>query len=197
MTRRKKTTNSKRRTHTAHSTAVRTNRRRANFSAAPKRRNRRRNPFGVTRRRRRNPQIKGMVTMAAWAAIGAMATNIVAGFLPLRVSGWMGIGVRLGAAYLTGVVAQKFVSPANAQMIAVGGAAAAASEAINLAFGQIRGMTGSLFSSGDGVSGLEDISPAPDWYNNGTSYGSGYGLPPAPPKAGLGDVSAAPDYLYA
>jgi hypothetical protein len=189
MTRKK---NTKRRTGAAHSTAVRSNRSRANFTAAPKRRNRKRNPAGVTRRRRRrNPQLKGMVTNAFWAIAGAWATKVVSGFIPIRAGGWAGIGIQLGTAYLTGVLAQKFVSPANAQMMAIGGAASAAGQIVDMLFGTVKGMTGSLFNSGDGVG---DVSQAPDWYLRAVD--ESYTLPPATAVAppGLNDVSSAPAY---
>lgn len=104
------------------------------------RRRRRHNPRKVTvinpRRRRRNPEIRGLVKKSAIAAVGAMASNALSKFVPDQYKqGWTGVGVKLGVAYALGWAAERFVAREVAEMLAVGGAAAAAGDAINMLLG--------------------------------------------------------------
>lgn len=98
------------------------------------------NPRRHNPRRRRNPQVKGLVAKSAIAALGAAGTNALLTFVPKQwQDGWAGIGVRLGVAYGLGYAAERFVSKDTAEMLAVGGAAAAVGEAINMLMGRVGG----------------------------------------------------------
>lgn len=100
-------------------------------------------PLGIInppRRRRRNPQVKGLVAKSAIAALGAAGTNALLSFVPRQwQDGWTGVGVRLGVAYGLGYAAERFVARETAEMLAVGGAAAAVGEAINMLMGRVGG----------------------------------------------------------
>ena len=137
----------------------------------PTAQNRRRNPG---RRRRRNPQVKGLITDALYAAVGGMATNVAAGFIPINVGGLAGIGVRFGVAYLVGWLAEKVVGPHPAQMIAVGGAASAAGSLIDYAFGMTHQATTGLLNPATQPAQLPEAPPPgvdgfydPDYFRGG------------------------------
>jgi hypothetical protein len=136
--------------------------------------NRRRNP----RRRRSNPQVVGIVKGALFAAGGAILTNMIAGFIPLGGGGWMDIAKQLVAAYGAGWIAERFTSPANAQLVAIGGFASAAGNALNMAIGTAKGAVGSLLPGG----GPALLAPPPDGVND-LMYG----------YDGMSDLVAVPD----
>lgn len=138
------------------------------------------------RNRRRNPQVKSLVVGALWAGAGAWVTGIIAGFIPIGGGGWMDI-LKMGvAAYGTGFIAERFTSPANAQLMAIGGFAGAAMQALNM----VLGMGGSIFSSlgphqpappvqvVDGSGAVHDVLAYPE--------GMGY-------IGGMGDLVEAPE----
>lgn len=118
-----------------------------------------------------------------YAAAGAIVTNIIYGFIPWKPSGFMGIGVKFGAAYLTGYIAERFMNPQKAQMMAVGGAASAAGDLIQQLMGTVQGFGQSIFAPAPApaeVGGLYDIVAAPPFYDTGVG--------------GLGDVVEAPGF---
>jgi hypothetical protein len=117
-----------------------------------------------------------------YAAAGAMLANVIAGFVPIQAGGLAGIGIKFGIAYATGFVAERFVNPATAQMMAVGGAASAAGDLINYAFGMARGVTGSLVNP-----------PAPP---DGGDVGDIVLLPEEIERLQLGDVTESPSFAY-
>lgn len=147
-----------------------TNRRRHNPRGAAHRRtalvaNRRRN-------RRRNPHVQSLVMGALYAGAGAMVTQVIAGFIPIGGGGWMDIVKQLVAAYGTGYIAERFTSPANANLMAIGGFAGAATSAVRM----LLGSAGSIFSN---------FGPPPAQVGDGTSDVTFY--------PGMGDLVAAPD----
>lgn len=93
------------------------------------------------RNRRSNPNLKGIASGALFAFGGAALTNVIGGFLPLQLSGWPAIGARFVIAYVAGYVAEKFTSPQNAQLVAIGGASSAAGDAVNLLLGAVHPLT--------------------------------------------------------
>lgn len=159
----------------------RTVRRRRNpvVVVAPRRRvNRRRRRSNPRRRRygarRQNPQIRSMLTLGLTAAVGAILTDVIQGFVPFTFGGpWGKIGVRVAVAYLLGWGAERFVSPITAQALAAGGVVGAAQDAFRLAFGGLGagapiptvagGAPVAQLPAGDGIS---DIINTPQW-----SYG--------------------------
>ena len=108
-----------------------------------------------------------------YAAAGAMGTNIIYGFIPFKPGGLAGIGVKFGAAYLMGYMAERFMNPQKAQMMAVGGAASAAGELINYFMGTVKGFGQSVFAPAPapaevgGLYGVGDIVEAPPFYDTG------------------------------
>jgi len=118
-----------------------------------------------------------------WAGAGAAVTNLIAGFLPIGGGGWMDVIKQLGAAYITGFLAERigFIGPANAQLMAIGGFAGTAWSAANML---LSGASGFLTphpastqaavsdivaapSFYPGMHGLDDIVPAPSFYPSG------------------------------
>ena len=99
---------------------------------------------------------------AAWAAVGAMVTNVIAGFIPIGGGGLMGIVKQGLAAYAAGYIGERFTSPGNAQLMAIGGFASAAGSAIKMIIGEggnlFSGLTASLqpaqLPAGDGTADL-------------------------------------------
>src|SRR5215475_13109761 len=90
------------------SVAVRSNRRRAALVHNPRRRRRAvHNPRRRRRNGRRNPSAKGILMGGLWAGAGAAVTNLIAGFLPIGGGGWMDVIKQLGAAYITGFLAER------------------------------------------------------------------------------------------
>lgn len=155
--------------------------RRVAYATAPNRR-RGKNP---RRRRSHNPQVKSLVIGGLWAGAGAAVTNIIAGFIPIGGGGWMDIVKGLVAAYATGFLAEKFTSPANANLMAIGGFAGTAWSAVNMMLGGAGGILGKFLpgqaqpqlvaapaAAPAGVSGFYDVTSYPD---------------------GMGDLVVAPD----
>lgn len=132
---------------------------------------RRRNPS----RRRRNPSAKGILMGGMWAGFGAMATNVVAGYIPLGGGGWMDVLKQFAAAWIVGYAGERipFIGGANAQLMAIGGFAGTAVSALNMV---VSGASGFLNPAPSSVS---DIVPAPAFY---------------PGMHGLDDVVAAPSF---
>lgn len=187
----RRATNTRRRTVSASNPRRRRNRHHSVALVNPRRRRRTvharaANPRRrVNRRRRRNPQIKSVIMGALWAGAGAALTNIVAGFIPLSGGGWMDTLKQLAAAYGVAYLAERFTSPANAQLMAIGGFSGTAWSAVNTLLGQ----AGSGFSSITSMfnpppqvaagPGVNDIVQAPDFYN-----------------PGMGDIVEAPEFYY-
>ena len=154
------------------------------------------------RRRRRNPDAKGLVVNALYAAVGAMGTSVLAGFIPFRAAGPAGIAIKFGVAYGFGYIAQRFVSPATAQMMAIGGAASAAGDLIGYVLGQGKGLVTGGFSSpqtpGDETAqmqglagypvGMGDIVEVPDEIARTALNGGFEGY------QGMGDVVTTPGF---
>jgi len=144
-------------------------RRRANY----RRRGRRRVANG-RHRRRSNPAVRGMLTLGLTAAVGAILTDVIQGFVPFSFGGaWGKVGVRILTAYLLGWGAERFVSPVTAQALAAGGVVGAAQDAFRLAFGGLAaGAPGPTMIAGGPVAalpaadGISDIIGTPEW-----SYG--------------------------
>lgn len=195
MKRKRKTTSRKRRT------VSNPRRRRASVAMAPRharkvtrRRTRRHNPTTHLKRRhrrRRNPAIKGLLVGGLYAAAGAMANSLIAGFVPVRANGLLGLGVQLGTAYITALAGEKIIpGPANQNAFALGAAASVGKSAIDWFLGLVRGpLSGALATTGvqvggqeGGVSGLFDIVPF-----DASSYGMG--------DAGMGDIIEMPQYI--
>jgi hypothetical protein len=168
MTRTKRKTNRTRK-------ASNTRRSKPRAVAAAPNRHRNYRPRAHNRRRsngrRRNPAVRPIVTGAVFAAAGNIATNIAAGFVPIQASGWMGIAIKLGLAYVVGMVAERLgVSPMNANYMAIGGFAGAAGEAIHMVIGTVTGGVQSLTAAPPApapttVGYLNDIAPFPDDLN--------------------------------
>lgn len=170
----KTATNTRRRTTAAVNPRPRRNRTTI-YAAAPRRTNRQRiNP--PRRRRRRNPQVKTLIVGSLYAAAGAMVQGIIAGFVPIKAQGVMGIGVELGVAYLTAMLGERLLGGgANAQFFAVGAAAGVGKSILNYVFGLAQSGVGALTGAAqpkalpeggvsdivawDGMRGLEDITP--------------------------------------
>ena len=124
-----------------------------------------------------------------WAGAGAAVTNVVAGFLPFEGSGWMGVAKGLVSAWLTGFIAEKIVSPADAQLMAIGGFAGTAWGAVNMVLAGGGNILASFApapkptlqptaaNASSGVSGFYDIAPYP--------FDDGMG--------GFGDLVEAPE----
>jgi hypothetical protein len=188
MTRRKTAPNRRQRStsNPRRRAAVSTHRRSAaNLTASPRRRRRRSNPAPRRRNRRRNPQVKGLVVGALWAGAGAALTNVISGYIPIGGGGMMDVLKQGIAAYATGFIAERFTSPANAQLMAIGGFAGTAWSLVNQVLGGARGFATGLFPglapAGDGVSGYGDIVPHPGLYGF-----EGMG--------DVGDIVPAPDF---
>lgn len=174
MARRRRVTNRRRR-----STTRRRRRNPVVVMSAPRRRTnyRRRRRSNPRRRRysnrRRNPQVKGMLQLGLTAAVGAILTDVIQGFVPFSFGGpWGKVGVRLATAYLLGWGAERFVSPVTAQALAAGGVVGAAQDAFRLAFG-----------------GLAAGAPAPTMIAGG-------GAPMLPPADGISDIIDQPNWAY-
>lgn len=171
--RRKTATNTRRRTTAAVNPRRRRRNRTTIYTAATRRTNRRRsNP--PRRRRRRNPQVKTLIVGSLYAAAGAMAQGIIAGFIPIKAQGLMGIGVELGVAYVTAMVGERVLGAGpNAQFFAVGAAAGVGKSILNYVFGLAQSGVGALTSAAqpkalpeggvndivawDGMRGLNDM----------------------------------------
>ena len=144
-TRRRKTINKRRAV-----AAVNPRRRRRNrttiYAAAPRRINRSRVARNPRPRRARNPSVKGLVVGSLFAALGAMAQKTIAGFIPIRAEGVLGLGVELGVAYLTSMLGERFLNGANAQAFGLGAAGGFGASAINYLFGLAQSGVGALSS---------------------------------------------------
>lgn len=77
-------------------------------------------------RRRRNPEVRGLVTKATYAVIGAALTRGISNWIPIT-GPYASVGVQLGVAYALGVAAEKLahLQKDKADSIAAGGAAVA------------------------------------------------------------------------
>ncbi len=149
--------------------------------------NRKKNGRAHNRRHngRRNPAAKSIVMGGVFAALGSIVTNILAGFVPIQASGWMGLAIKLGLAYGTGMLAERLgVSGQNANYMAIGGFAGAAGEGISMLMGSVGGAftqiaphpaeapqtVGYLGDIAPFPADLEryalgDVAPAPSFYN--------------------------------
>lgn len=165
--RRRRVTNRRRRTRRRNPTVVvAAPRRRANY----RRRSRRRS--NGRHRRVRNPQVRGMLTLGLTAAVGAILTDVIQGFVPFSFGGpWGKVGIRVLTAYLLGWGAERFVSPVTAQALAAGGVVGAAQDAFRLAFG-----------------GLAAGAPAPTMITGGQ--------PQLPAADGISDIISTPEWAY-
>lgn len=177
--RRKTATNTRRRTTAAVNPRRRRRNRTTIYAAAPRRTNTRRSNPIRRRRRSRNPQVKTLLVGSLYAAAGAMAQGVIAGFIPIRAQGVMGIGVELGVAYLTAMLGERILGGANAQYFAIGAAAGVGKSILNYVFGLAQSGVGALSSA---------AAPAPQ-------------LPAAAPQVGdityydgVGDIVEQPDY---
>jgi hypothetical protein len=153
------------------------------------------NPVHLKRRhhrRRRNPALKGLLVGGLYAAAGAMANGIIAGFIPIRANGLLGLGVQAGTAYLTALAGEKIIpGPANQNAFALGAAASVGKSAIDWFLGIVRGpLSGVLATTGvqvggqeGGVAGLFDIVP----FDSQSAFGIG--------DVGMGDIIEMPDYI--
>ena len=170
--RRRRVTNRRRTTHRRRRNpvvVVAGPRRRANYRRRRRVSNRRHHRVG----RRHNPQIRSMLTLGLTAAVGAILTDVIQGFIPFSFGGpWGKVGIRVVTAYLLGWGAERFVSPITAQALAAGGVVGAAQDAFRLAFGGLAGgaptptMIGPGQAALPGPDGVSDIIDQPAW-----SYG--------------------------
>jgi len=129
----------------------------------------------------------GIAKGGFWVGLGAAATNIVAGYLPIGGGGWMDIAKQLAASFIVGWLAERvpFIGGANAQLMTYGGFGGTAWSAVNMA---LTGASGFLTGGGHaaqiaqggnmqdivaapgfypGMHGLDDIVPAPSFYPQG------------------------------
>lgn len=105
-----------------------------------------------------------------------MVTQVIAGFIPIGGGGWMNIAKQLLAAYGTGYIAERFTSPANANLMAIGGFAGAATSAVQM----LLSGAGSVFSSFGPANAPAELGPG-----DGTADLTWY--------PGMGDLVVAPD----
>jgi hypothetical protein len=180
-TRRRRTTNRRR-----PAAAANPRRRRRNstniYAAAPRRRNSRRVARNPRRRRARNPSVKNLVVGSFFAALGAMAQKAIAGFIPLRAEGILGLGIELGVAWLTATIGERFLGGPNAQAFALGAAGGFGASALNYVLGFATSGVGALTSAAQ-----PKALPAPQGGVNDIVAWDGRG--------GVGDVIAYP-YSY-
>lgn len=134
------------------------------------------------RSRRANPSLKGIASGALFAFGGAAVTNIIGGFLPIQLSGWPAIGLRFIIAYVAGYAAEKFTSPQNAQLVAIGGASSAAGDAVNLLLGAVHPLT-------QQTGNLQLPGNAPAAANGGAGDIVRF------PYRGVGDIVNTPDFM--
>jgi hypothetical protein len=160
----------------------RNTKRAATAGAAPNRRNGAR-AHNRRHNRRRNPAAKSIVMGGVFAAAGSIVTNILAGFVPIQASGWMGLAIKLGLAYATGMLAERLgVSGQNANYMAIGGFAGAAGEGISMLMGSVGGA-------------FTQIAPHPAEVPQTVGYLSDIAPFPADlERYALGDVSPQPAF---
>jgi hypothetical protein len=175
-----------RRPNTRRTAAVNPRPRRKNrttiYAAAPRRTNRRRsNPIVRRTRRKRNPQVRTLLVGSLFATAGAMVQGIIAGFIPIRAQGIMGIGVELGIAYLTAMLGERVIGGQNAQFFAVGAAAGVGKSILNYVFGLAQSGVGALTSAAPQPS-LPAAAPQPAQVGDVTYYDD------------IGDIVEEPDY---
>jgi hypothetical protein len=81
--------------------------------------------------------VKSLIKGAVLVGIGGVATQMITTMIPLRFGGaWGNIAMKFGVAYGLGIAAGKFLPPADAEYIALGGAASAAVDAFDLIRGR-------------------------------------------------------------
>lgn len=121
---------------------------------------------------------------ALWAGGGAALTTIIAGFIPIGGGGMMDI-LKMGvAAYATGFIGERFTSPANAQLMAIGGFAGTAWSAVNMLLGSVRGSVGSFLP---GLAPAQADGGISGYFADVTSY----------PPGALGDYDGMSDIVQA
>src|SRR5689334_15311463 len=145
------------------------------------------NPFSAAshhmkrrRRRRANPvNLRGMFNTTLPIAGGVIGTdiavNLLGSFVPMGFLGqWGPIVTRYILAWGLGTLMERFVSPANAQLIAGGGAAGAIQDASRILMSQIGGIVApkqpvllpnSQAQLPPGAAGIADIVNAPEGYS--------------------------------
>lgn len=189
-----KATNRGRKPNSGRAATVRSTPRKSNFQATGRYKATSRKPNPRRRpNRQRNPQLKGLVFGALTAAAGAMLTKTVARIIPIPgMSGWMNIALQFGIAFLTGWLAERFVSPQTAQLMAIGGAAGAAHEAISMLLTQ----AGGIFSPNPTVTTVQ--TPAGELPAAVGDYVEEWGMGDitTAPEYVLGDISVAPEVAY-
>jgi len=103
---------------------------------------RRSNPFhGYRRRPRRNPDtLRGLLNKAFFATIGASLTNVIVGWIPMALSPLMLVGAKFGVGYAIGWVGENVfkLGTERSESLAIGGAAVAAGDMIQILFPQIQ-----------------------------------------------------------
>lgn len=124
---RRRTNPRRRRRHVMRSNPHRRHRRRSHVMSNPRRRRRRSNPIRHHRRRRRNPiglgSVGGQVMSAAIGAVGALANDVIWGFLPVPATFKTGAMGTLGKAAATlglGMLASKVVGRSTAEKMTTG-----------------------------------------------------------------------------
>jgi hypothetical protein len=136
-------------------------------------------------RRRSNPAIKGMIVDAAWA-----------GLIPFHASGFAGVGLRFGAAYLTGFVGEKIFGSHAGNLMAIGGGAAAAGELVNIAFGKIGAAGTGLLNPGVQANIASTAAPPPPpGAESQPMSGYDYNYMITDGMHGMGDIIADPQGL--
>jgi hypothetical protein len=117
--------NPHRRQRRSNASPTRRRRRSASRASNPARRRRyARNHAMPYRRRRhsRNPNLKNMLTVAAWGSVGAVGTRAGTQLvLGASNTSWMGYAANLVAAYVLGYLGERFVGQAAGDAIAAGG----------------------------------------------------------------------------